>query len=268
MQRTLSNSTAGIYTYEFKANDGFGDSEARWFLTLETRDVVPANVKFYLGQDNNYKTNGNIMPVLELYKTAGLDENQYDYVGWFQKDGKTEYVYNPQDYTIIEQNKGNRELFLMNADGSDNVKLTSSPKSESNARWLNDSEIIYMRGGKLYTAKVEGNALKNEKGITGAEGMESFELSPAGDKIMFIKPIKALRGRKIAADEFSFKISDANGVIATVKNKADERVAPFPKPSAKADNCRQKVHRHSSDRYWGYCCQRAYAPSARGAYRV
>ena len=94
-------------------------------------------------------------------------------------------------YTSIEQNKGNRELFLMNADGSDNVKLTSSPKSESNARWLNDSEIIYMRGGKLYTAKVEGNALKNEKEITGAEGMESFELSPAGDKIMFIKPIKA-----------------------------------------------------------------------------
>ncbi len=32
---------------------------------------------------------------------------------------------------------------------------------------------------------------------------------------------KALRGRKIAADEFSFTISDANGVIATVKNKAD-----------------------------------------------
>ena len=94
-------------------------------------------------------------------------------------------------YTSIEQNKGNRELYLMNADGSDNVKLTSSAKSESNARWLNDSEIIYMRGGKLYTATMEGNALKNEKEITGAEGMESFELSPAGDKIMFIKSIKA-----------------------------------------------------------------------------
>ena len=96
-------------------------------------------------------------------------------------------------YTSIEQNKGNRELFLMNADGSDNVKLTSSPKSESNARWLNDSEIIYMRGGKLYTATIEGHALKNEKEITGAEGMESFELSPAGAKIMFITPIKAAK---------------------------------------------------------------------------
>ena len=94
-------------------------------------------------------------------------------------------------YTSIEQNKGNRELFLMNADGTENVKLTNTPKSESNARWMNYSQIIYMRGGKLYTATIEGSTLKNEKEVTGAEGMESFELSPAGDKIMFIKSIKA-----------------------------------------------------------------------------
>ena len=84
-------------------------------------------------------------------------------------------------YTSIEQNKGNRELYLMNVDGSDNVKITNTPKSESNARWINDSQIIYMRSGKLYTATIEGAALKNEKEVTGAEGMESFELSPTGD---------------------------------------------------------------------------------------
>ena len=94
-------------------------------------------------------------------------------------------------YTSIEQNKGNRELYLMNADGTENVKLTNTAKSESNARWISDSQIIYMRGGKLYTATIEGSALKNEKEVAGAEGMESFELSPAGDKIMFIKSIKA-----------------------------------------------------------------------------
>ena len=94
-------------------------------------------------------------------------------------------------YTSIEQNKGNRELFLMNVDGSENVKITNTPKSESNARWMSDSQIIYMRSGKLYTATIEGATLKNEKEVAGAEGMESFELSPAGDKIMFIKSVKA-----------------------------------------------------------------------------
>ena len=94
-------------------------------------------------------------------------------------------------YTSIEQNKGNRELYLMNLDGSENVKLTNTPKSESNARWINDSQIIYMRGGKLFTATVNGASLTDETEVAGGEGMEGFELSPAGDKIMFIKSIKA-----------------------------------------------------------------------------
>ena len=94
-------------------------------------------------------------------------------------------------YTSIEQNKSNRELYLMNADGTENVKLTNTAKSESNARWMNNSQIIYMRSGKLYTATLEGSTLKNETEVAGAEGMESFELSPAGDKLMFIKSIKA-----------------------------------------------------------------------------
>ena len=102
VNKALSNSQAGTYTYEFKANDGYADSEARWILTLQVMDVIPSNVKFYLGRDHNYKTNGNIMPALELYRTAGIDENQFDYVGWFEKDGKTVYVYDPKDYEIID----------------------------------------------------------------------------------------------------------------------------------------------------------------------
>ena len=100
--KSLINEAEGVYRYEFKANDGFGDSTDRWFLTLNVLDVVPANINFYLGQDQNYKTNGNVMPVLELYRTAGIDENLFDYVGWFEKDGKKVLVYDPQDYTIID----------------------------------------------------------------------------------------------------------------------------------------------------------------------
>ena len=94
-------------------------------------------------------------------------------------------------YTSIEQNKGNRELYVMDLDGSNNVKITSTPKSESNARWINDSQIVYMRGGKLYTAALNGTTLSGEAEVAGGEGMEGFELSPAGDKIMFVKSVKA-----------------------------------------------------------------------------
>lgn len=103
---SVVNSTAGIYVYEFKAFDSFGESEDTWTLTLDTRDVVPANVTFYLGRDHQYSTTEGAeftnLPVLELYVTAGIDEDYYDYIGWFEKDGKTVFVYNPKDYIIID----------------------------------------------------------------------------------------------------------------------------------------------------------------------
>lgn len=101
--KSLNNDTQGIYLYEFKANDGFGDSADRWYLTLKVLDVVPANIKFYLSKDQNYNESTHPeYPVLELYRTAGIDEDMFDYIGWYEKDRKKVYVYDPQDYTIID----------------------------------------------------------------------------------------------------------------------------------------------------------------------
>lgn len=102
---SLSNSAEGTYLYEFWAWDGYGYSEETWLLTLEVMDVVPAEVSFYVGRDQNYAANSTY-PVLELYRTAGLDENSFDYVGWFTDgEGKTQYVYNPQDYEIVDRDE-------------------------------------------------------------------------------------------------------------------------------------------------------------------
>ena len=99
-------------------------------------------------------------------------------------------------YTSIEQNKGNRELFLINADGSGNVQLTSTPKSESNARWIDDSKIAYMRGGQIFVADLSTDCTKliNEKQMSAfveGEEADAFELSVDASKIMYIKNIKA-----------------------------------------------------------------------------
>ena len=103
VNKSLVQNTAGDYLYKFYARNEAGTSAKTWTLTLHVRDSVTANVNFYVGQDQNYKTNGNVYPKLELYKTAGIDEKQFDYVGWFTNaEGKTEYVYNPADYTIVE----------------------------------------------------------------------------------------------------------------------------------------------------------------------
>lgn len=99
---SVVNNTEGTYIYEFVAFDGYAYSEQTWTLTLITKDVVSANVSFYIGRDQNYSQH-NTYPVLELYRTAGIDEELFDYVGWFTNaEGQTEYVYNPHAYTIVD----------------------------------------------------------------------------------------------------------------------------------------------------------------------
>ena len=103
VNKSLIQSVAGTYIYKFRAKNDAGYSADTWTLTLTFSDVVEENVNFYISRDQNYDTNGNKYPILKLYKTAGIDENQFDYVGWFTNgDGKTVYVYNPADYTIID----------------------------------------------------------------------------------------------------------------------------------------------------------------------
>lgn len=93
-------------------------------------------------------------------------------------------------YTSIEENKSNRELFVINPDGSGNTQLTHTAKSEANARWINNgTQIAFLRGGQMWVIDTDG---KNEKQVSNIEGgMDAFELSPQGDKIMYISNIKA-----------------------------------------------------------------------------
>lgn len=93
-------------------------------------------------------------------------------------------------YTDIGNNARRRILSVMNIDGTNNRQLLDIKKSASNARWINQGKsIMFLQGGKLYTANADGKNIKEIKNAP--EGIDAFELSPKGDKIMFIKNIKA-----------------------------------------------------------------------------
>ena len=53
-------------------------------------------------------------------------------------------------YTDIALNKGQRHLYLMNVDGTDNKQITHFAKSVSNARWIDDTQIAFIMGGQIY----------------------------------------------------------------------------------------------------------------------
>lgn len=105
-------------------------------------------------------------------------------------DGK-EILYGVS-FTEIARNKNNRELFIMDVDGGNIRQITSTAKSENNARWINQGkEIMFLQSGELYKMDREGkNRVKiGEYG----NGISEFKLSPDETKILFVSNIKSIQ---------------------------------------------------------------------------
>ncbi len=96
-------------------------------------------------------------------------------------------------YYSIGQNKSNRELFVMQTDGSGKVRLTETPESEFNAVWHPDGErIVYLSSasGDVQAWMMDGNG-GGKRQISRIEGgISSLAFSPAGDRVLFTKDVK------------------------------------------------------------------------------
>jgi hypothetical protein len=96
-------------------------------------------------------------------------------------------------YYSIEQNKSNRELFLMNADGSGKTQLTESPENEFNAIWHPDGQkIVYLSsasgGVQAWVMNADGTGKKKISEIDG--GINSLSFAPSGDKVLYTKDVQ------------------------------------------------------------------------------
>jgi dipeptidyl aminopeptidase/acylaminoacyl peptidase len=117
-------------------------------------------------------------------------------------------------YYSVEQNKSNRELYLMNADGSDNKRLTVSPYQESEAVWIKDGKKIAFLSNEsgsnqLYEMNPDGSGKKQ---LTDYEGdIEGFAFSPDGKKLLFISQVKTVPS---TADKYP-DLPKASGIIVT-----------------------------------------------------
>ena len=94
-------------------------------------------------------------------------------------------------YTSIEENRGVRNLFIMNIDGSGNRQLTHLPKSASNARWMEDDTVLYLNGGQLYRIPAAGGVAVKVSDIE--SGINEFELTPDGKGILYSYDFKVAK---------------------------------------------------------------------------
>ena len=96
-------------------------------------------------------------------------------------------------YYNIEQNGSNRELFVMNIDGSGKIQLTETPQNEFNAIWHPDgNQIVYLSSSsgevQAWTMNGDGSGKQQISEIEG--GINSLSFSPEGTKALLTKNVQ------------------------------------------------------------------------------
>ena len=144
-------------------------------------------------------------------------------------DGKRA-VYTVAYYSVPE-NKSNREVFVMNADGSDNKQITKTGFAENEAVWIKGgSKIAFLcnesGSSQLWEMNPDGTDRKRLSDYD--KDIEGFAFSPDEKKVLFISQVKTVNS---TADKYP-DLDKATGVIITdlMYKHWDEWVTTVPHP--------------------------------------
>jgi dipeptidyl aminopeptidase/acylaminoacyl peptidase len=96
-------------------------------------------------------------------------------------------------FISIEQNKGNRELFVVNPDGSGKRQITQTPGSEQNAVWINaGKEIAFLSNesgsSQIWIVNADGSHRRQVSRYGG--GINGFVFSPDETRVLFFSDIQ------------------------------------------------------------------------------
>ena len=90
-------------------------------------------------------------------------------------------------YYSVKHNKSHQVLYVMNADGTNKMKLTTSSKSETDPAWLPDGRIAFITGGEIWAMNADGT---NRQQLSNTSGeVEGFKFSPDAKKVILLKSI-------------------------------------------------------------------------------
>ena len=134
-------------------------------------------------------------------------------------------------YYSVPADKSNRELFVMNADGSDNKQITHSAFSENQAVWIkNGTKIAYLStesgSSQVWEMNPDGTGKKQLSHFDG--NIEGFRFSPDEKHLLFVAQVKTIPS---TADKYPDLPKATGRVITDLMYKHwDEWVTTAPHP--------------------------------------
>ncbi len=144
-------------------------------------------------------------------------------------DGK-KVVYTVAYYSV-PLNRSNREVFVMNADGTENRQITHSSFSENEATWIKGgTKIAFLSSesgsSQIWEMNPDGTARRQLSNHDG--DIEGFAFSPDEKKVLFVSEVKTVPSTK---DKYP-DLDKATGVIVTdlMYKHWDEWVTTAPHP--------------------------------------
>ena len=100
-------------------------------------------------------------------------------------DGK--HIVYQVGYYSVKENKSHQVLRSMNSDGSEIKELTTEAGNETDAQWLDDNTIAFVKGGEIWKMNLDGSSRKQ---LSNTEGkVEGFMFSPDHKKVIILQSI-------------------------------------------------------------------------------
>ena len=108
-------------------------------------------------------------------------------IGGYQASPDGQHIVYQTGYYSVEENKSHQVLWMMGADGTEQKQLTEDADNETDAQWLDNETIAFLRGGEIWKMKFDGSGRKQ---LSQTEGkVEGFQFSPDGSKVIVLKNI-------------------------------------------------------------------------------
>ena len=108
-------------------------------------------------------------------------------IGAYQTSPDGKHIVFQMGYYSVKENKSHQVLWMMNADGTEQRQLTKDADNETDAQWIDNETIAFLKGGEVWKMSLNGDKRKQMSQTDGK--VEGFMFSPDHKKVILLKSI-------------------------------------------------------------------------------